>query len=141
MGLNKQKSFYPINDPNRNSNSNIELSHIQNILNELGSVINTHGEGLKRSLNKLNEAAFRLGKMDEQLQIQRNDIRKQRDKLNVFFKTLVELGVVDDTAFNVAYSINESKMLPITQDGKINASIGLTRFNHPEGIPEITDNV
>ena len=134
MSFKKKISMMSHGQENYGTKENIEVEHLKNIIQELGTIINNQGDGLRKVLGKLSEISFRLGKLEEQAQLQRNGLRMQRDRLNMFFKTVLELGIVDPDIFNVSFSLIENKNLPITGEGKINANILLTRYDSPSNI-------
>ena len=132
MGITKNKTNESFNlggvSQMRYSN-NQEIMILQKMIEELGYIVNNQSDMLKRLSNKLGETLFRLGKSEEQSQLYRIGIRIQKDRLNMFHKTICELGIVDKEIFDIIYSNLEEKTLPITMSGKINAGISLTRYN------------
>lgn len=130
---NKQPMIYQ-NHP-RQAEQVIDPQQVQALIQELGRVVNNQGDGLRQAISKLGEILFKVSKMDEQLQQQRVAIRTQKDRLNMFFKSMSELGVIDQDIFNLTFSMCEVKSLPITSDGKVNAAVSLTRYNHTKDLP------
>lgn len=106
------------------------------MLTELGNLVNRQGAALERSMERINQLSFRLGKMDEQVQLLRNTVRIQRDRFAVAMRTLSELGVTEPEGFDALYNVVERKLLPISSDGRMNAEIRLTRYNVPKETPE-----
>lgn len=137
MGITKNKTNESFNlggvHQMRYSN-NQEIMILQKMIEELGFIVNNQGDMLRKLSNKLGETLFRLSKSEEQSQLYRIGIRIQKDRLNMFHKTICELGVVDKEIFDIIYSNLEEKTLPITMSGKINAGISLTRYNTSDNL-------
>lgn len=104
-------------------------------MNQLGEIVNNHTSAISVMSNKIGEMGFRLGKMDSQIQIFRNSIRKTRDDLVILKSSLEEAGIVDRHVFNIIEQILEKKLLPISSDGRANIGLGLSRYNHNEVAP------
>lgn len=133
MGI-KNKQI-EIHEGYRNKPPTIErelgVEELTRALEQLGMIVNQQTSVIRNLSNKLSEVLFKLGKQDEQLQLQRVEQRLTKDKLDIVLKSLVELGVIDRDIFELTASMIEDKTLPINRRGKINASIMLTRYNNP----------
>lgn len=147
MGMNK-KGFQVIprgqGGPHDQGNSgspgraptNDERFHaLEEFANEAMQIINNQGEGLKQMGGRLGEIMFKMGKLDEVVQLQRIALRVQRDRQNAFMRTLVELGTIDEEILQAGFDIVENRILPITSEGRVNGSVYVSRYNTPTEMP------
>lgn len=128
MGIINSKNKQPSVD-------NTDIIIMKQMMQQMEQIINNQADALRRTNSKLGEVLFKMGKMDEQLHLNKINLRQERDKNTTILHTMIHLGLLEADIFNLTQSLIQNKMLPINSEGEVKAGIRLTRYNCSPDMP------
>jgi hypothetical protein len=114
---------------------NTDVIILKQMLEQMEQVVNNQADALRRSHNKISEILFKMGKMDEQIQLNKINLRCEKDKNLVYLHSMIHLGIVEAESLAVVQNIVQNKILPINSEGQVRASIKLSRYQCSPDMP------
>lgn len=117
------------------NSDNTDIIILKQMLEQMEQVVNNQADALRRSHNKMGELLFKIGKMDEQIQLTKVNLRCEKDKNTVILHALIHLGLIEPDTFNIVQSIIQNKILPVNSEGQVRSAIRLSRYNCNPAMP------